>query len=642
MKTWSEATAFLAPGDSRVFDLWAQVYDSQPNPLLMLEERSVTPLLPHLSGGDLLDVGCGTGRWLTRLEALSPVSLTGTDSSVSMLERARAKAHPNTKLEQRECSTLPGENASKDFILTSFVLSYLNDLHGFVSECARVLRFGGWVLISDMHPGTAAKRAWTRSFRVKGEKFEIAVNSRSLEEIIAVFEYYDFELRVLIEPSFEEPERSIFEDAGKLTEFEELAGAAAIYVLKLQKRRPRSTMTAYRRGNTPLQLTNARIGFGPTTLRYGALLIEGEHVASIGDDANAAALSLNLSDYVLLPGLINAHDHLEFGLFPRLGRSADAPSYRNSPEWGEEIHQVHVDTIERYRQIPKTIRLWWGAIRNLLCGVTTVCHHNPLHPQLTRPDFPIRVLSHFAWSHSLALDPHLKEKFQAAPRDRPFILHAAEGVDEESRNEISRLNEMCVLDERTVLVHGLACTAHEIALINRRGASLVVCPTSNSYLFARTLSRDLLNSIERIALGSDSPITADGDLLDEVRYLYMQTGAPAKILQLQDGQGRIEKFGVADLIAVRSHHNSPARVLSDIAFHNVELVMLAGVVQMASPHLYVRLPHDLRSGLELIEVAGHHRWIRGHLQSLFAVAESVLGHDKLLLSGRKMRYLGTL
>lgn len=652
MKTRSEAMDSPAQPERHVFDLWAQVYDTQSNPLLMLEERSTMPLLPPLSGGDLLDIGCGTGRWLTRLEKLNPASLIGTDSSPRMLERARAKIHPTTKLELNECSTFPAEDASKTFVLASFVLSYLNDLDGFAGECARILRPGGWVLLSDMHPVTAAKRCWTRSFRVEGEKFEIAVPSRSVEEIVSAFQRQGFELRVLLEPSFEEPERSVFEDAGKLMEFEELAGVPAIYVLKLQKPRRSLPVTAPRQASA-LQLTNVRIGLGPATWRDGTLLIEGGHIASIRENTNASAPSLDLSGYALLPGLINAHDHLEFGLFPKLGRLESAPPYRNSPQWGEEIHQVHADTIERYKQVPKTTRLWWGAIRNLLCGVTTVCHHNPLYADLTLPNFPVRVLSHFGWSHSLALDPHLAEKFQTAPKDRPFILHASEGVDEESLSEISRLDEMRVLDERTVLVHGLACTASEIALINRRGASLVICPTSNRYLFAKTLSRNLVASIERVALGSDSPITADGDLLDEVRHLdtemglhqnaiyNMVTTAPADILHLHDGQGRIEEFGVADLIAVRSRHATPAGALSNITFIDVELVLLAGVVQMASPHLYERLPDDLRSGMELMEVAGHQRWIRAPLQPLFETAENILGENNLLLGGRQLRYLGT-
>jgi hypothetical protein len=72
------------------------------------------------------------------------------------------------------------------------------------------------------------------------------------------------------------------------------------------------------------------------------------------------------------------------------------------------------------------------------------------------------------------------------------------------------------------------------------------------------------------------------------------------------------------------------------------LVLLAGRVQLASPHLYARLPNDLRSGMELIEVAGHLRWIRSPLQILFKAAENVLGQKKLLLAGREVRYLRTL
>lgn len=157
-----------------------------------------------------------------------------------------------------------------------------------------------------------------------------------------------------------------------------------------------------------------------------------------------------------------------------------------------------------------------------------------------------------------------------------------------------------------------------------------------------------------MALGSDSPITAAGDLLDEIDYLYGQAGlnpdmiysmvttSPAEMFHLKDGQGRIAESGVADLIAVRGHYDTPARAISELTFGDVELVLLAGRVQMASPHLYARLPYHLRSGMELIEVAGHQRWIRAPLQALFASAECVLGQQKLLLAGREVRYLGTL
>ena len=642
-----------AQPDASVFDRWAQVYDAQRNPLLLLEERKAAPLLPSVRGGNVLDVGCGTGRWLTHLEALHPASLIGIDSSRAMLKHARKKVLPTTKLEHGHSSALPGEDASYSLVIASFLLSYVKDLQAFAFECARVVRPGGCLLLSDMHPVTAAERGWKRSFHVDGTTIDIAAHSRSLPDIITVFERNGFAARVLIEPTFEEPERLIFEHAEKLAEYEELAEIPAIYILKLQMP-GRCKPLQFPARSKMLQLTNARICAGPATWRGGVISIDDGRITSIRDDADATGQALDLRDYVLLPGLINSHEHLEFGLFPNLGRPPGAPFYRNSTEWAKEIHRRHSGIIAQYQQIPKKTQLWWGAIRNLLCGVTTVCHHNPLHEDLTRSDFPVRVLSHFGWSHSLAFDPDLKGKFERTPKEHPFILHAAEGMDEESRNEVSRLDQMQVLDERTVLVHGLACAASEISLINRRGASLVVCPTSNCFLFRQTLPRRLLTLVDRLALGSDSPITAAGDLLDEIDYLYAQAGldsdviyrmvttSPAKIFHLNDSQGRIAESGVADLIAVRGNYDTPALAISELTIGDVELVLLAGRAQMASPSIYARLPYDLRSGMELIEVGAYQRWIRAPLQDLFASAQSVLGQQKLQLAGREVRYLGTL
>jgi cytosine/adenosine deaminase-related metal-dependent hydrolase len=383
-------------------------------------------------------------------------------------------------------------------------------------------------------------------------------------------------------------------------------------------------------------------------------LIENTRIVAIREDCDASVPSLDLSGYLLLPGLLNAHDHLEFGLFTPLGRREDEPPYRNLPEWAREIHQVHSGIIERYRQIPKTTHLWWGAIRNLICGVTTVCHHNPLYAELTLSDFPVRVLSGLAWSHSLSFDPNLAQKFRDAPRNQPFILHAAEGIDEESQSEIARLDRMHALNDRTVLVHGLACTASEVNLINRRGASLVVCPTSNRFLFARTLSRQLLASVERLALGSDSPVTAKGDLLDEVHYLNdivgldpntiykLVTSSAAEMLSLNDGQGQLLESGIADLIAVRSQQITPAHVLSTLNIDEVEFVLLGGRVQLASPALYAKLPQSFQAGLSPLDVAGCKRWIRAPLRDLFDAAEDLLDQGALQIGGRKVRHLESI
>jgi hypothetical protein len=113
------------------------------------------------------------------------------------------------------------------------------------------------------------------------------------------------------------------------------------------------------------------------------------HILAARSSSSIAASrcpEIDLSGFLLMPGLINAHDNLEFALFPRLA----APPNRNYIDWGEDIHQKFPDVMAKHRVVPKDVRVWWGDMQNLLCGVTTVSHPNPLWPELQRNDFPVR------------------------------------------------------------------------------------------------------------------------------------------------------------------------------------------------------------------------------------------------------------
>lgn len=225
----------LESASRRAFALWSQVYDHQPNPLLALERRRLARLLPAARGLDVLDAGCGPGRWLAHLAAQSPRSLVGVDACPEMLARAAAKAIPNADLRLADCLALPLPDASIDLALVSFVLGNLHDLAGFARELARVARPGAHAFVSDMHPETASLRNWKQSFRAGGEVVEIEARLRPLERIASIFCAHGWAASLLLEPRFGRPERRILQDCGKLEIFHSSSALPAIYILRLRK-----------------------------------------------------------------------------------------------------------------------------------------------------------------------------------------------------------------------------------------------------------------------------------------------------------------------------------------------------------------------------------------------------------------------
>ena len=218
----------------------------------------------------------------------------------------------------------------------------------------------------------------------------------------------------------------------------------------------------------------------------------------------------------IYPGLINAHDHLELNHFPR---TRWRERHDSAHQWADDMGP-HLDE-EPYRslrQLPLEHRCWVGGLKNLFSGVTTVAHHNPLYRPLRSRNFPVRVLRRYTWAHSLYLEtPEAIQKAHSRAKDRPFMIHLAEGTDAESAGELRRLADLGCLSERTVLIHGVALAGDDFDLAVRKSRGLVWCPSTNDYLLGQTAQVQPWYEAGKLALGSDSRVTADGDLLDELR-----------------------------------------------------------------------------------------------------------------------------
>ncbi len=215
------------------YERWAPTYDHAPNPLLHLEERKLAALLPDLSGKHVLDLACGTGRWLEKLAARGDGLRIGVDFSAGMLRVAGKKEAISGRLARADCQKLPFRASVFDLVVCSFALGHVQNLSAMVRELARVTKSGADVFVSDLHPEAYA-RGWRTGFRDSGGAAQIEISPRTGEEIIRAFYSGGFECLTHIPLCLGEPEKSIFARAGKSHLFARACQVPAVLICHLR------------------------------------------------------------------------------------------------------------------------------------------------------------------------------------------------------------------------------------------------------------------------------------------------------------------------------------------------------------------------------------------------------------------------
>ena len=133
---------------------WAGSYDRPGNPLVSVEQPVVWAILDRLAPGDAVDAACGTGRHAAHLVERGHRVL-GVDASPEMLAEARAHVS-GCEFQEGDLASLPVDSASVDLAVCALALEHVEDLDAAVAELARVVRGGGRIVISDLHPTVRA------------------------------------------------------------------------------------------------------------------------------------------------------------------------------------------------------------------------------------------------------------------------------------------------------------------------------------------------------------------------------------------------------------------------------------------------------------------------------------------------------
>jgi ubiquinone/menaquinone biosynthesis C-methylase UbiE len=145
------------------YDRWAEHYDSDGNPLLLLEEPEIARHLGDVRGLAVADIGCGTGRHALALAAAG-ARVTAVDFSAGMLARARAKpgAERVEFIEHDLAARLPLAERAFDRVLCCLVVDHIADLASFFAELGRICAPDGGIVVSVMHPALMLKGTQAR------------------------------------------------------------------------------------------------------------------------------------------------------------------------------------------------------------------------------------------------------------------------------------------------------------------------------------------------------------------------------------------------------------------------------------------------------------------------------------------------
>jgi len=342
-------------------------------------------------------------------------------------------------------------------------------------------------------------------------------------------------------------------------------------------------------------ISGVKIQTPDNVIKKGNIVINGSAIDSVSARAAETPLSVEPGETVVVPGLINAHDHLLGTYYPKIGN----PPYINWLPWDNDLKSSPL--YEERQHIENRDLYMLGAYRNLVSGVTTVSDHIPHFVAEPHYDYlPTKVIRDYALAHSvtsfaLAWGDGIPVEYKKAEEgDIPFVTHIAEGFDEETVRDVDTIIRLGGLGPYSLFIHCIAFSEKDMKKVKDAGASCVWCGDSNMFMYNETADvRMMLQSGINMSIGTDSSATGGLNLLYEMKFdkalyrdiygeelddeliLKMVTENPARGLH-QDDIGMIKQGYTADLALFRDTGGTPAESVLAADLKDLRLLVIDG------------------------------------------------------------------
>lgn len=330
-------------------------------------------------------------------------------------------------------------------------------------------------------------------------------------------------------------------------------------------------------------------------------------IARAGDALPDAAKDAPVVDSkgVIYPGIIDLHNHPEYGIYPLLPihrKYLDRYEWR----WYDGIYNKRITFPQEVLTRPYYLDLGMEIGRygeyKALAGGTTSLQGGRTTSAYSKEECLVRNIENSPVESRVAasrtdIGRSTKEwaAMQAERSKGPLVVHLAEGPSPRMAFEFNNIKDSNLLGPELIAIHGVGLTEPQLQEMASVGAKLVWSPLSNFMLYGQTanieaarraglsisLAPDWAPSGSKSSLGELKVADlvnkhALHDLFSDRDLVEMVTRKPADAMGWSHRLGQITEGYLADILVVDDRNADPYRNLINSIEENIELVVVRG------------------------------------------------------------------